>query len=71
MPPPLVRIASRLPASARQMAERLRGGEQLVEIEHAQETGAAERGVIDRIRAGERAGMRHRRFGALRHGVRI
>ncbi len=48
------------------MAERLRRGEQLVEIEHAQQAGAAECGVIDRIRAGQRPGMRHRRFGALR-----
>ena len=55
-----------LAGKARQMAERLRGGEQLVEIEHAQQAGAAERGVIDRIRAGQRPGMRHRRFGALR-----
>ena len=66
MPPPLVRIASRLPANGSHAAERLRRGEQLVEIEHAQQAGAAERGVVDRVRAGERAGVGLRRLGALR-----
>ena len=59
-----------LAGERRHMSEGLRGGEQFVEIEHAQQTGAAERGVIDRIRAGERAGMGHRRLGALRDGGR-
>ena len=38
----------------RQMTERLGGGEQFVEIEHAQETGTAERGVINRVGSGQR-----------------
>ena len=59
-------MASRLPAKLGNAAERLGGREQLVEIEDAQQAGAAERGVIDRVGAGERAGVRHRRFGALR-----
>ena len=46
--------------------ERLGCGEQLVEIEHPQQAGAAERRVVDRVRTGERAGMRLRRLGALR-----
>ena len=66
MPPPLVRIASRLPGNGSYAPERLGSGEQLVEIEHAQQAGAAERGVVDRVRAGERAGVGLRRLGTLR-----
>ena len=46
--------------------ERLGGGEELVEVEDAQEPGAAKGGVVDRIRAGERAGMRRCGARALR-----
>ena len=45
--------------------ERLGCSEQLVEIEHPQQAGAPERRVVDRIRTGERAGMRLRCLGAL------
>ncbi|HEU0116287.1 MAG TPA: hypothetical protein VFQ80_16480 [Thermomicrobiales bacterium] len=48
------------------MAERFRRGEQFVEIAHAQQPGAAKRGIVNRIGAGQRAGMGQRRFGALR-----
>ena len=40
--------------------ECLGGGEQLVEIEHPQQAGTTERRVVDRIRTGERAGVRLR-----------
>ena len=66
MPPPLVRIASRLPANGLHPPERLRRGKQLVEIEYAQQAGPAKCGVVDRVGAGERAGVRLRRLGALR-----
>ena len=45
--------------------ERLGGREKLVEVEDAQEPGAAKGGLIDGIRAGERAGMRGRGARAL------
>ena len=51
---------------ARQARQRFGGGEQLVEIEHAQQAGAAKRGIVDRIGSGERAGVGHRGLGALR-----
>ena len=70
-PPPLVRIARRLPGKRLLPPERLGGGEQLVEVEHAQQPGAAERGVIDRIGAGERAGVRRRGPRALRVPARL
>ncbi len=47
-------------------AERLSGREQLIEIEHAQQARPAERGIVDRVRSGERASMRACRLGALR-----
>ena len=43
-----------------------RGGEQFVEVEHAKHAGAAERGIIDGIGAGQRSGVGSRRDGALR-----
>ena len=52
-------------------AERLGAVEQLAQIRHAQHAGAAERRVIDRVRAGQRAGMGRGRLGALRHAARI
>ncbi len=54
-----------LAGKARQMTECLGRGKQFVEIEHPQQTRATERGVIDGIRSGQCAGMRHRRLGAL------
>ena len=54
-----------LAGQCRQMAKRLGGGEQLVEIEHPQQPGAPEGRIIDRIRAGQRPGMGHCRLGAL------
>ena len=66
MPPPLVRMASRLPGNGLHPSERLGRREQFVEIEHPQQAGAAERRVVDRIGAGERAGVGLRRLGALR-----
>ena len=65
-PPPLVKIARRLPDIVDTARQRFGGREQLVEIDHAQQAGAAERSVVDRIRAGQRAGMRQRRLRALR-----
>ena len=49
MPPPLVNIASRLPDMVVKMPERLGGREQFVEVEYAQQAGAPECGVIDRV----------------------
>jgi len=46
------------------MTQRFGGGEQFVEIKCANEAGTANRGIIDGVRSGERAGMRHRRLGA-------
>ena len=46
--------------------ERLGGGEEFVEVEHAQKPGPAERGAVDRVGAGERAGMGRGRLGPLR-----
>ncbi len=45
-------------AKGLEIRERLGRGEQFVEIDNAQEAGAAKGGVIDRVRAGERAGVR-------------
>ena len=42
---------------AAQVAEGLGGGEELVQGQHPQQAGAAERGVVDRVRAGQGAGM--------------
>ena len=47
--------------------ERLGAVEQFAKIRHPQHSGAAERGVIDRVRAGQRAGMGRGRLRALRH----
>ncbi len=52
-------------------AERLGGREELVEIEHAQEPGAPEGGVVDRVGAGERAGMGRGRLRGLRVAARL
>ena len=48
MPPPLVRMARRLPDERLARGQRLGGGEQLVEIDTPQQAGAAKRGVVDR-----------------------
>ena len=48
-----------------EVAERLGGGEQFIEILHAQEAGAAESGIIDGIGAGKRAGVSCRGSGSL------
>ena len=66
MPPPLVRMASRLPANGLNSSERGCRREQLVEIEHAKHAGAAERGVVDGVRTGQGPGVGSRRDGALR-----
>ena len=52
-------------------AERFGGGEELVEVEHAQKPGAAKGGLIDRVGAGERAGMRCRGPRALSVPARL
>jgi hypothetical protein len=46
-----------LAGERRKPSQRFGGGEQFVEIDDAQQTGAAKRGVIDRVRSGERPGM--------------
>ena len=51
-----------------QAPERLGGVEQLLEIEHAQQAGPAERRVVDRIRSRERAGVGCGGLGALAYG---
>ena len=71
MPPPLVRIASRLPEERPHPPECLGRGEQFVEVEHPQQAGATERRVIDRIRAGERAGVGLRGLRTLRMAARL
>jgi hypothetical protein len=53
------------PGEGAEPSERFRRGEQFVEIEHAQQTGAAERGVVDRVGTGKRAGVGRGRLGAL------
>ena len=60
MPPPLVRIASRLPGRLRR-APASRRSRTAREIEHPQHPGAAKRGVIDRVRS-----RRARRYGSRR-----
>ena len=52
-------------------AERLGRGEELVEVEHAQQPGAAKGGLVDRVGAGERAGMGCRGPRALRVPARL
>ena len=69
-PPPLVRIASRLPATVADAAERLGGLEQLAEVEDPQQAGAPEGGVVDRVGAGERAGMGGGRLAPPGRGAR-
>ena len=69
MPPPLVRIASRFPGGDFNATQRLGAVEQLAQIRHPQDPGAAERGVIDRVRAGQRAGVGRGGLGALRHAA--
>ena len=41
----------------RQASQRFGGSEQFVEVEHPQQAGAAERGAIDGVGTGERAGV--------------
>ena len=65
MPPPLVRMARRSPADGPGAGQGLGGGEQLGEVIDPQDPGAAEGGVIDRIGAGQRAGVRGDGLGAL------
>ena len=48
------------------MPKRLGGGEQFVEVENAQQPGAPECGVIDRIGSGQRPGVGQRRLCAER-----
>ena len=54
-----------LSAEGPHLPERFGGGEQLVEIEHAQQPRATERRLVDGVRAGERARVGGRRLGAL------
>ena len=51
--------------------ERLGGCEHLVEIGDAQQAGAAKRGLIDGVRAGERAGVRRGGLRTLRMAARL
>ena len=69
MPPPLVRIASRFPGGDFDAAQRLGAVEQLAQIGDPQDAGAAERRIVDRVRAGQRAGMGRSGFRALRHAA--
>ncbi len=69
MPPPLVRIASRFPGGGFDAAERLGAVEQFAKIRNPQHAGTAERGIIDRVRTGERAGMGRGGLRALRHAA--
>jgi hypothetical protein len=58
-------MASRLPENGLQASERLRGGEQLLQVEYAQEAGPAERRIVDGVCSGKRPGVRLRGHGAL------
>ena len=49
--------------------QRLGAVEQLAQIRYPQDAGATERGVVDRVRAGQRAGMGRSGFCALRHAA--
>ena len=69
MPPPLVRIASRFPGGDFEPAQRLGAVEQFAQIRYPQHAGALERGVVDRIRACQRAGMGCGGLRALRHAA--
>ena len=69
MPPPLVRIASRFPGGEFEPPQGLGAVEQFAEIADPQNAGATERGVVDRIRTGERAGVGRGGFRALRHAA--
>ena len=55
MPPPLVRMARRLPGNGFWRPSVSAAAKSLVEIEHAQQARAAERSIVDGIGAGERA----------------
>ena len=46
--------------------QRLRCGKQLIQVEHPQQAGAAKRGIVHRVRAGQRSGVGLRPLGALR-----
>ena len=69
MPPPLVRIASRFPGGEVDTPQRLGAVEQLAKIRHPQDPRATERGIIDRVRTGQRAGVGRGRLRALRHAA--
>ncbi len=67
MPPPLVRIASRFPGGAVDAPQRLGAVKQLAKIRYPQDSGATERGIVDRVRTGQRAGMGRGGLCPLRH----
>ena len=52
-------------------AEQLGAIEQFTQVEHAQQTGAAEGRIVDCVRTRQRAGVRGRRLCALRHPPRL
>ena len=69
MPPPLVRIASRFPGGDSTRPSVSAQSNNSRKIRHPQHAGAAERGIVDRVRAGQRAGMGRGGLGALRHAA--
>ena len=69
MPPPLVRIASRFPGGESTRPSVSAQSNNSREIGDPQHAGATERGVVDRVRAGERAGVGRGGFRALRHAA--
>ena len=69
MPPPLVRIASRFPGRRFDPPERLGAVEQFAKIRYPQHAGALKRGIVDRVRAGQRAGVGRSGLRALRHAA--
>jgi hypothetical protein len=64
--PAAIRQNGKPPAGKRlQASERLCGGEQLLEIEYAQEAGPTERCIVHRVRSGKRPGVRLCGLGTL------
>ena len=68
MPPPLVRIASRFPGGSTRPSVSAQSNSSR-RSETRRTPGAAERRVVDGVRAGERAGMGGGRLRALRHAA--
>ena len=69
MPPPLVRIASRFPGGESSRPRVSAQSNNSRRSRDPQNAGATERGVVDRVRTGERAGVGRGGFRALRHAA--